>query len=153
MKLRARAAVTRRKLGLAVAVATSLAFLIWFVANFFAFHDRWDPQGGSNFWCLNTILPSIPNGAGWTITAHRTDCDTLAKDSATYVYLHRADQSDRSYSLILRYDGGDPEVRWADPSHVSIAARHVSDVDKQVIRLWDFTIAYELQMDASTAPP
>ena len=59
--------------------------------------------------------------------------------------MHRADQPDRTYSLILRYDGDNPQVRWTDPHHVSIVARHVSDVDKQVVRLWGITIAYDLQ--------
>ena len=130
-----------------------LAFLIWFVSNFFAFGDGWDSQGEANFWCLKTDLPSVPNGSGWVVTGHWTDCDTLAKDSVTYIYLHRADQPDRSYSLILRYDGDDPEVRWTDPTHVRIAARHVSDVDKQVIRLWTITITYDLEFSASTPPP
>ncbi len=144
---------SRRRLGCAVVGSALLAFLIWFVSNLFAFGDGWDSQGGSNFSCLNTVLPPVPNGDGWVITGHRTDCDTLGKDSVVCIHLHRTDQPDRSYSLVLRYDGDDPEVRWTDPSHVRIAARHVSDVDKQVIRLWHFTIIYDLGMDASTTPP
>ena len=144
---------SRRRLGCAAVGAALLAFLIWFISNLFFFGNEWDAQGGSNFWCLNMVFPSVPNGNGWVVTGHRTDCDTLAKDSKIYMYLHRADQSNRSYSLILRYDGDDPEVRWTGPSHVRIAARHVSDVDKQVIRLWDFTITYDLGTDAPITPP
>ena len=142
-----------RRLGLAAAGAALLAALIWFVSNLFAFGDKWDAQGGSNFWCLNTVLPSVLNGDGWVVTGHRTDCEALDYDSMTYIYLHRTDQPDRSYSLILRYEGDDPEVQWTDPSHVKIAARHVSYMDKQVIRLWSFTISYDLGTDASTTPP
>lgn len=143
----------RRRLGCAAAGAALLAFLIWFVSNLFFFGDEWDAQGGSNFWCSNTVLLSVPNGDGWVVTGHRTDCEALDYDSMTYIYLHRTDQPDRSYSLVLRYKGDDPEMHWTDPSQVKIVARHVSYLDKQVIRLWDFTITYDFEASASMPPP
>ena len=145
-----RTVLSRRRVGFAVVgagIVLLIRFGIWFISNLFAFHDHWDPQGDANFWCIKTELPSVSNEKGWVVTAHWTDCDTLAKDSVIYVYLRRTGQPDKSYNLIFRYDGNNPEVRWTDESHVHITAQHVSDVSKQVTRLWNFDITYDLQID------
>ena len=141
----ARTVLSRRRLSLALTGA-GIVLLIRFVSNLFAFGDPWDAQGEANSSCIKTMLPSVSNENGWVVTAHRTDCDAFAHDSDTYVYLHRSDQPDKSYNLIFRYDGDDPELRWTDLSHVHITARHVSDVTKQVTRLWTLDITYDLQI-------
>ena len=105
-----------------------------------------DPQGGSNPWCIKSELPSIPNGTDMEVSGHRTDCDTLAKDSVVYVYLHRKGHSKTRSTLIFRYDGNDPKVRWIDEDHVNIEADGISSVDKQVSLLNDISISYKLMM-------
>ena len=105
-----------------------------------------DPQGGSNPWCIKSELPSIPNGADMEVSGYRTDCDTLAKDSVVYIHLHRKGERESRSTLIFRYDGNDPKVRWIDDDHVSIEADGVSSVDKQVSLLNDISIKFQLMM-------
>lgn len=105
-----------------------------------------DPQGGSNFFCINQELPSVLNGTDMEVSGHRTDCDTLAKDSVVYLYLHRKGHLETRSTLIFRYDGNDPKIRWIDDDHVSIEAEGMSSVDKQVSLLNDIYIGYKLMM-------
>ena len=105
-----------------------------------------DPQGGSNPWCDKSELHAIPNGTDMEVSGHRTDCDTLAKDSMIYVHLRRKGQREARSTLIFRYDGNDPKIRWIDNDHISIQADGVSSVSKQVTLLNDVSIDYELFM-------
>lgn len=105
-----------------------------------------DPQGGTNPWCEDERLPSISNGADMEVSTHRTDCTTLASDSLTYVYLHRKGERESRSSLIFRYDGNDPKIRWIDNDHVSIQADSVGYIGKQVIHLDNTSVNYELAM-------
>lgn len=105
-----------------------------------------DPQGGSNPWCIKSDLPPVPNGTDMEVSGYRTDCDTLAKDSMVYIHLHRKGERDSRSTLIFRYDGNDPKVRWIDDDHVSIEADGLSSVDKQVSLLNDISINYKLMM-------
>ena len=105
-----------------------------------------DPQGGSNPWCDNKELPPVQNGTGMEISSHRTDCDTLAKDSMVYVHLHRKGERESRSTLIFRYDGNDPKIRWLDNDHLSIKAENLSSVSKQVTLFDDISINYDLFM-------
>ena len=105
-----------------------------------------DPQGGSNPWCIKSELPSIPNGTDMEVSGYRTDCDTLAKDSMVYVHLHRKGGRESRSTLIFRYDGNDPKIRWIDNNHVSIQVDGVSYVGKQVTFLYGTSASYELSM-------
>lgn len=105
-----------------------------------------DPQGGSNPWCIKSELPSISNGTDMEVSGHRTDCDTLAKDSTVYVHLHRKGQQNSRSTLIFRYDGNDPKIRWIDNDHVSIQVDGVSSISKQIMFVDDTSIKYELSM-------
>lgn len=105
-----------------------------------------DPQGGSNPWCDNEKLPSIPNGTDMEVSGHRTDCDTLAKDSMVYVHLHRRGQRESRSTLIFTYDGNDPKIHWIDNYHINIKADGISSVGKQIIFLNDISVNYELFM-------
>lgn len=105
-----------------------------------------DPQGGSNSWCIKSGLPSVPNGTDMEVSGYRTDCDTLAKDSVVYVHLHRKGQRESRSTLIFRYDGNDPKVRWIDNDHISIQADSLSSVSKQVTLVNDIMINYDLYM-------
>ena len=105
-----------------------------------------DPQGGSNPWCIKSGLPSVPNGTDMEVSGYRTDCDTLAKDSLVYVHLHRKGQRESRSTLIFRYDGNDPKVRWIDNDHISIQADGLSSVSKQVALVNDIMINYDLYM-------
>lgn len=101
-----------------------------------------DLQGGSNRWCDDERLPSVANGTDMEASSHRTDCSTLAADSMTYLYLHRKGEQESRSSLIFRYDGNDPKIRWIDNDHVSIQADGVSYVDKQVMYFHNTSINY-----------
>lgn len=105
-----------------------------------------DPQGGSNPWCIKSEMPSIPNGTDMEISGYRTDCDTLVKDSMVYVHLHRKDQREARSTLIFRYDGNDPKIRWIDNNHVNIQVDGVSSIGKQIIFIDNISIKYELSM-------
>lgn len=105
-----------------------------------------DPQGGSSPWCIKSELPSVPNGTDMEISGHRTDCDTLTKDSVVYLYLHRKNYPKTRSTLIFRYDGNDPKICWIDDDHISIEADGVSSVDKQISLLNDISISYNLMM-------
>lgn len=105
-----------------------------------------DPQGGSNPWCIKSDLPSVPNGTDMEVSGYRTDCDTLAKDSMVYVHLHGKGQRESRSTLIFRYDGNDPEIRWIDNDHVSIQVDGVSSISKQVSFIENILIIYKSSM-------
>jgi len=105
-----------------------------------------DPQGGTNPWCEKEELPPVPNGTDMEVSGNRTNCATLAKDSLVYVHLHRKGQPESRSSLIFRYDGNDPKIRWIDNDHVSIKADGISSVSKQVTLFDDISIDYDLFM-------
>lgn len=105
-----------------------------------------DPQGASNPWCIKSELPSISNGTDMEVSGHRTDCDTLAKDSTVYVHLHRKGQQRSRSTLIFRYDGNDPKIRWIDNDHLSIQADGVSYIGKQVIFVYGISVDYKVLM-------
>lgn len=91
-------------------------------------------QGSANVFCSREDFPAVPGPSGLIITSHRTDCDTIAKESMTFVYLHPVSDYDASSNLILRYDGDPPHPSWADTTHITIHADRVgyADVDKLV---------------------
>jgi len=105
-----------------------------------------DPQGGSNLWCDDEKLSSIPNGTDMEVSGHRTNCNTVGSDSVAYVHLHPKGQSESRSTLIFRYDGNDPNMRWIDDHHISIQADNISDVSKQVTLLEDISISYDLSI-------
>ena len=105
-----------------------------------------DPQGGSNPWCDKSELPTVPNGSDMEISGYRTDCDTLAKDSMVYVHLHRKGERESRSTLIFRYDGNDPKIRWIDNGHASIQVDGVSSISKQIPFIEDVSIIYKLSM-------
>lgn len=134
----------RRFSTFAVSIVAMFAFGLGHYAAGDASSD--DPQGGSNPWCDKEELPPLPNGTDMEVSGHRTDCDTLAKDSDVYVHLHRKGQPESRSSLIFRYEGNDPKIRWIDNDHVSIQADNVAYIDKQVTLLGGISINYELSM-------
>ncbi len=105
---------------------------------------NYDPQGESNFFCIREEFPAVAGGDRHVVTAHRTDCDVIAKDSLTYIYLHYAEVSDRARNLIFRYDGGDPEIVWKGPGEISITVDGASYIDKQVANLGGIKIDYTI---------
>lgn len=94
-----------------------------------------DPQGGRNFFCDQEDLPPVIGPTGYVVTGHRTDCDVIAKDSMTYVYLHPQSEPDRPWNQVLRYDGDLPEVSWINSTHVALSTGKISDIGKLVAYL------------------
>jgi hypothetical protein len=87
--------------------------------------------------CLSTPLAEIHDPAGVTFKVIRTDCDTLAKDSAVSVIATR-DGSTKS-ALLLKYDPwGDqvPQVHIAAPGTVFIHLDSASSIVEQH-QVWD----------------
>ncbi len=58
--------------------------------------------------CLSTSLAQIHDPAGITFTVTRTDCDTIAKDSAILITATR--DNERGSTLLLKYEPWTDEV-------------------------------------------
>jgi hypothetical protein len=87
--------------------------------------------------CLSTPLAEIHDPAGITFKMIRTDCDTLAKDSAVSVIASR-DGTTKS-ALLFKYDPwGDemPQVHVAAPGTVFIHLYSASSILEQR-QTWD----------------
>lgn len=89
-------------------------------------------QGDANPFCGRQQLPAATGPGGNSVFAHRIVCETIAKPSMTYVYLHQISRGDRPVNLILRYIGNPPRVEWTDPKHVVIRIGNVTYLGKQV---------------------
>lgn len=72
-------------------------------------------QGDANPFCGRQQFPAATGPGGSSVFAYRIVCETIAKPSMTYVYLHQISRGDRPVNLILRYIGNPPRVEWIDP--------------------------------------
>lgn len=104
------------------------AVLFMAIHNLNTWHNV-EGQGSANFFCSREEFPAIPGPLGLVITSHQTDCDLIAKESMTYVYLHPRSEHDTPSTLILRYDGNMPHPVWIDPAHVFINVERLDDDD------------------------
>ena len=107
-------------------------------------NESFDPQGGSSFFCEDTELSSADNHENLMMTARRTNCDIIGNSSFTYVYLYHKNTKYSRVNLVLRYDGGEPSLSWTDPKRAVITASYISQVDKEVTRLFGVSISYNL---------
>lgn len=107
-------------------LAAAVMFMVFNNLNTWR-HVEW--QGSANFFCSREYFPAVPGPSSLIVTSHQTDCDTLAKESMTFVYLHPTSEQDASSNLILRYDGDAPHPSWIDPTHIIIHAHRVGDED------------------------
>lgn len=78
------------------------------------------------------------------MTGHQTSCDTFAKDTRTYLYLHRVGQPEQSSNLIMRYDGSEPYIEWIDRTHVRLHLAYASSITRQVVNLNGVEIEYRI---------
>jgi hypothetical protein len=74
--------------------------------------------------CLSTPLAQIHDPAGITFAVTRTDCDTLAKDSAISVTAIR--DGERDPALLLKYDPWADEAPQVSVDERGIITIHVS---------------------------
>jgi hypothetical protein len=74
--------------------------------------------GGCAPACLSTPLSQTHDPAGITFAVTRTDCDTLAKDSA--ISVTAVQDGERDSALLLKYDP------WADEApQITVDAQHI----------------------------
>ena len=128
---------------LGMLVSAALTYIVTYVR----LHDpneSFDPQGGDSFFCEDTELSSVDNRESLVMTARRTNCDIIGNSSFTYVYLYPKNTKYSRVNLVLRYDGGEPSLSWTDPKSAVIAASYISEVDKEVTRLFGVSISYDL---------
>jgi hypothetical protein len=74
--------------------------------------------------CLSTLLAQTHDPAGITFAVTRTDCDTLAKDSAISVTAKR--DGERDSALLLKYDPWANEAPQVSVNERGIITIHVS---------------------------
>lgn len=117
-----------------------------------------DSLGEADENCIETDLPSVPNGAGKEVTAHVTSCGYFIAygDDTTYFYLHRAGEKDASRSLVFRYDNihgaqPTPQIVWSDRSTVHISVSQVGEVTKQVPSTDGVKILYSVGLEDAPA--
>lgn len=115
--------------------------------------DGADLQGNANYFCDRQDFPAVSGPFDFVVTSHRTDCAVLAKDSTTYVYLHRQSEPDLPSNQVFRYDGNTLQAVWIDAAHVTIHVPHLSSIGKLVASLGGMHIAADYRYFSPTEPP
>ncbi len=101
--------------------------------------------------CFSTVLPNVAGGDGFIVSGHHTYCDDIIHDSAVYVYLHRATESDDRRHLVFRYADNflvpEPKIVWTGKSTLSISVGPVVAVTKEVSSLEGVRITYSVKRE------
>lgn len=120
------------------------------VSTLFAIATRpWEDRiGQENSDCFQYDRFNIPSGQGIVISAYTTACSPPAASVVSYVFVHDVGGRPGSTNLVFRYSGVGAEsieLKWVDPTHISVKVRQVNDVEVMKERLGESFILYEIQ--------
>lgn len=106
-----------------------------------------DPQAQSNRFCERTEVAHAAGGNfGWTAVAYSVNCDTLGNSTVQYIYLLQPGQIVSKSTLLLSYQGSEPELHWENKKMLSIRVKQVQEIWKQVVRVGGITVACDVSL-------
>ena len=111
------------------------------------FYPLFNSLGQSNRGCdMRSYVKSVPSGTGMVATTRLTACDSWSPSYTTYVYVHRAGESDSAKSLVFSFDADsdDLKILWTDGSNLHISISEVGDANKQITSMDGVTISYSI---------
>ena len=111
------------------------------------FYPLFNSLGESDQGCnMRSDVKSVPSGTGMVATTHLTACDSWSPLYTTYVYVHRAGESDSAHSLVFSFDAesDDLKIVWTDNSNLRISISEVGDARKQITSMDGVKISYSI---------
>ncbi len=104
----------------------------------------WDPQAETGFTCDRAVIRRVPGGVhSWSAVAYDVDCGFIGNFSIIYVYLLHPGQTISQSTLVVSYQGSDPELEWKNASTLTVHTEKVSEVWKKVVSVGGVVVKYE----------
>lgn len=104
----------------------------------------WDPQAETGFCCHREELRRVPGGVhSWSATAYDVNCGFIGNYSIIYAYLLKPGQVISQSTLVVSYQGSDPELEWVNAETLLVRTGRIADIWKKVVAVGDVTVHYD----------
>jgi hypothetical protein len=106
--------------------------------------------------CISEVQSRVKNVSGWDFEVEYSNCDTIAKDEAIWVFAIRAEDDNSRWRrplarrrLVFHYDPGrwdnpPPTIKATGNNRVLITVPEVSSIDEKNTMVGDTDVDYEI---------